>query len=191
MKLSFSKSFLFFCGFSIVSLLAMPMYYASRAVAARSPPTIDAVSPRDAFVAIELEARQGQAGAAIDIASQAAGAIGDIVGVIKAGIQADKDKRTHFTQDVIDQLNTKDPTLNYIMCHVKHSTAFDGEKGTDWGHSHQELDIDLGGTIGYEIYWAKSGTFTREGDGGYINWAYVGNVVSKSADGKVLVFGPR
>ncbi|RDB16398.1 hypothetical protein Hypma_002718 [Hypsizygus marmoreus] len=113
-----------------------------------------------------------------------------IIGNI-ATIAADKRRRSQYTQDVVSRLNAQDPKLNYVICHVKHSTAFDGEKGKDWGHSHQEFDIKLGGTIGYEIYWAKSGTFTILGDGGYINWAYFGNVKTKSADGKVIVFGPR
>ncbi|RDB16393.1 hypothetical protein Hypma_002711 [Hypsizygus marmoreus] len=185
MKLSLSTSFLLFCSFSIASLLAMPIHYASRAVAARTPPSIDVFSPRDGLSAIELEARQ------VEIASQVIDMIGNVVTGLIGGIQADKDNRSKFTQDVVHGLNAQNPTLNYVICHVKHSTAFDGEKGTDWGHSHQEFDIKVGGTVGYEIYWAKSGTFTILGDGGYLNWAYFGNVKNKSADGKVIVFGPR
>ena len=57
----------------------------------------------------------------------------------------------------------------------------------DFGHTHHELGISLSRTIGsvlltylqnfhnlnllnrYDLYWAKSGSFNRYGDGGYIN----------------------
>lgn len=74
------------------------------------------------------------------------------------------------------------------MCHTKHTTKFDGQKGKDWGHRHEEFKVSFGKTIGYvrvscliripnlivppdsyEIYYFKSGTFTRQGDGGYLN----------------------
>lgn len=117
------------------------------------------------------------------------------------------------------------PQFNWIVVHVKHTTKFDGTKGVDWGHKHHELDIQIGGTIGYgltvecgwlsannspvaryEIYNFKSGEFTRHGDGGFINvsslplsrsrgiltlqfqWAFQGNLRSRSSDGRHLVF---
>lgn len=39
--------------------------------------------------------------------------------------------------------------MNYVVCHTKHTKAFDGKEGTDWGHSHQEFDVKVGGTIGF------------------------------------------
>ena len=41
-------------------------------------------------------------------------------------------------------------------------------------HVHQELDIGLGFSQGYEIWVFDSGTFSRAGDGGFINWAFGG-----------------
>ena len=41
-------------------------------------------------------------------------------------------------------------------------------------HYHQELDIGLGFTKGYEIWVFDSGTFSLAGDGGYVNWAIGG-----------------
>ncbi|EPQ53362.1 hypothetical protein GLOTRDRAFT_100927 [Gloeophyllum trabeum ATCC 11539] len=43
-------------------------------------------------------------------------------------------------------------------------------QGTDWVHQHFEIDIEIGGTIGYELYLGNTGTFKRNGDGGDINW---------------------
>ena len=95
-----------------------------------------------------------------------------------------------FTQTAIDDSIAKYPKFNWVICHSPYSTAFDGVEGTDWGHSHHELGISLGRTIGseflaylqyfsfhfshnlfyrYDLYWARSGTFYRYGDGGYIN----------------------
>ncbi len=63
----------------------------------------------------------------------------------------------------------KYPDFNFVICHTKHSYTWDGNRGQDWDHWHEEFDIKIGGTIGYEVYWARSGTFKREGDGGYLN----------------------
>ena len=82
------------------------------------------------------------------------------------------------------------PQYNWVICHTAYSIAFDGVDGTDYGHTHHELKISFGRTIGsvllmylqhyyflfshnllnrYDLYWAKSGTFYRYGDGGFIN----------------------
>jgi len=167
---------------------AIPAFYSDEDVEVRSD------------LAFEVDARD-EFGTAVDSRGLPIPGVGeimdvgkmiiDVVGSIKAGIAADKKARSTFTQDLVNQMNSKNPKLNYVVCHTKHKAAFDGQQGKDWGHSHQEFDIKVGGTIGYEIYWAKSGKFTRQGDGGYLNWAYQGNVKSKSKDGKELVFGPR
>ncbi|KAF4596475.1 hypothetical protein EYR40_007827 [Pleurotus pulmonarius] len=132
-----------------------------------------------------LEARKGAGGAA-DL-------LGDVVTSIITGIQdginADKDARSKFTYDLVGQLHAKQPQFNWILCHTKHDYKWDGQRGVDWDHRHQEFDVKIGGTIGYEIYNAKSGQFFRKGDGGYLNWAYIGNVLKTENNGKDLTFG--
>ena len=61
------------------------------------------------------------------------------------------------------------PQWNWVMCHTAHLYKFDGERGKDWFHKHEEFPVSFGKTIGYEIYWFKSGQFFRKGDGGYLN----------------------
>ena len=43
---------------------------------------------------------------------------------------------------------------------------------------HQHVEVPLAfGTYGYEVYFVKPGkhfSLTRQGDGGFINWAYIG-----------------
>jgi hypothetical protein len=36
-----------------------------------------------------------------------------------------------------------------VICHTKHRTNFAGTQGREWGHNHEEVDIKVGGTIGY------------------------------------------
>ncbi|KAG6902767.1 hypothetical protein C0995_011915 [Termitomyces sp. Mi166 len=97
-----------------------------------------------------------------------------IVDKVKEGINRDKKARGEFTKFVVDEGRKSHPEFNWIACHTKHRTKFTGVKGKDWGHDHHEFDIKVGGTIGYEIYFAREGEFWNEGDGGYLNWAYSG-----------------
>jgi hypothetical protein len=43
------------------------------------------------------------------------------------------------------------PDMNAVACHTKHEAKFDGVQNVDWFHQHFEIDIQLGGTIGYEV----------------------------------------
>ncbi|KAL0960179.1 hypothetical protein HGRIS_011813 [Hohenbuehelia grisea] len=96
-------------------------------------------------------------------------------------------RRVHI--NLVEKLKQQHPQFNWIVCHTKHETKFEGKEGVDWSHHHQEFDIKIGGTIGYEVYNLKAGEFFRKGDGGYLNWAYIGNVLRKDDDGKHVVFG--
>ena len=97
-------------------------------------------------------------------------------------------KRERFTYDTVSRTIAQYPSWNWVICHSAYSTDFDGVEGTDWGHTHHELGISFGRTIGsvlvllvtylqfshsllnrYDLYWARSGTFYRYGDGGFIN----------------------
>jgi hypothetical protein len=114
---------------------------------------------RDSLVH-ELDARKEGGGGVGDIVEF----VVDLVSGIKAQIAADKlvsapllnsqefsnqmKARSGFTQQVVAQGRQKKPLYNWVICHTKHETHFDGVQGKDWEHSHQEFDIKLGGTIG-------------------------------------------
>lgn len=66
------------------------------------------------------------------------------------------------------------PDTNILIVHPKHDFHPGGTKGVDWFHEHKEVDIQVGGTIGYEVYGFQDGWVKRYGDGGYINWAWNG-----------------
>jgi hypothetical protein len=85
---------------------------------------------------------------------------------------------------MIRQLTLEYPDKNVIIYHNQDSTVdFQGES-----HDHFELDIGvLSFTKGYETYVFDSGTFTRAGEGGFINWSFAGNFVQND---NVVVFSP-
>jgi hypothetical protein len=93
----------------------------------------------------------------------------EIASGIMGVINDDKEARSEFTQRLVSETRQKFPDRNVVVCHTKHHYRWDGTEGQGWSHQHQEFDIQLGGTIGYEIYITKGGEFWREGDGGYLN----------------------
>ena len=85
---------------------------------------------------------------------------------------------------MIRQLNLEFPDKNVIIYHDQDSTV--NFEGGD--HDHFEFDIGvLGFTKGYETYVFDSGTFTLAGDGGTMNWLFMGNYMK---DGDTVVFSP-
>ncbi|KAF8997744.1 hypothetical protein BDQ17DRAFT_1362942 [Cyathus striatus] len=124
----------------------------------------------------------------LGLAEDAVKGVVDIVGGIKASVAKDKDDRGRYTQDLVQKTAQQHPRFNIVVCHTDHEKKFDGKEGVDWGHSHQEFKARVGGTIGYEIYWFKSGWFHRKGDGGYLNWSWSGNAVKKEKNGAMLTF---
>ncbi|KAF6751843.1 hypothetical protein DFP72DRAFT_906294 [Ephemerocybe angulata] len=97
--------------------------------------------------------------------------------------------RDLFAKELVSYAAGKWTEFNWIICHSAHSYLWMGARGTDYEHWHYELDVWGAGTIGYELYWAKEGFFSLNGDGGFTNWAYTGNV-EKLSD-KALHFYPR
>ncbi|KAJ2918889.1 hypothetical protein MD484_g1485, partial [Candolleomyces efflorescens] len=147
----------------------------------------------------EISRRDGVDTTDLDIVARQRGAAGLVIeGVVSlieyvlGRIADDKGARSDYTKDFIENALQKFPGYNWVICHVAHQTQFDGVQNEDWGHDHTEFPIFLG-TIGYEIYWFKSGTFVRQGDGGYLNWAYGGNVLSRTdpagTSDSIVVFG--
>ena len=57
-------------------------------------------------------------------------------------------KREAFTRNSIFNNYSKYPKFNWVICHSSYSVDFYGVEGTDWGHTHYELPISWGRTIG-------------------------------------------
>ncbi|KAL0948779.1 hypothetical protein HGRIS_008909 [Hohenbuehelia grisea] len=135
--------------------------------------------------------------AIIEISRRAAGAaaMGEAVGdMVRAGIDRvtngisdDNNAREAFTKDLVEQYRRKYPDYNVFVVHPSHTCKWVGEKNESWFHYHQEFDLKIGGTVGYEIYLGKEGECTLHGDGGFMNWAFGGEVIVKK--GKCIIFG--
>ncbi|KAJ7174975.1 hypothetical protein C8R43DRAFT_1119008 [Mycena crocata] len=135
------------------------------------PPAPNATSPSHKRSGRGIETRQNPAeviGIALAV-KEAIEAIIDEFNKLEDAVKQDNLNRGQFTQDTVKKLIQKVPSGNYVICHTEHTAKWDGVQGTDWYHVHQEFDIKVGGTIGYEIYGATSGEFTRKGDGGFLN----------------------
>ena len=57
-------------------------------------------------------------------------------------------KREKFTKSTITGMMPHYPIVNWIICHTDHFVLFDGDEGTDYGHTHHELEVSFGRTIG-------------------------------------------
>ncbi|KDQ24781.1 hypothetical protein PLEOSDRAFT_1107712 [Pleurotus ostreatus PC15] len=167
---------------STISVAVVRRHHAEDGVYAFTPAEL--VHPRtdDESHLVVLEGRRNA------LARVAVNGIRAIIRKVQRTLDEDKDARGKFTYNLVSEMQQQYPGFNWVVCHTKHETKFDGEKGKEWDHRHQEFDIKLGGTVGFEIYNLKSGEFIRQGDGGFLNWAYIGNVASKSGDGKVIKF---
>ncbi|RXW19742.1 hypothetical protein EST38_g6102 [Candolleomyces aberdarensis] len=151
-----------------------------------APVSVTAISRRDGAntADIDLVARQ-RLGPGLVVEG-----IVQLVQYVLGRIEEDKGSREDYTRDFVENAMKEFPGYNWVICHVAHQIQFDGVEGQDWGRDHAEFPVLLG-TIGYDIYWLKSGTFVKTGDGGYINWAYGGNVLSRTdtSDSSTVVFG--
>lgn len=96
-----------------------------------------------------------------------------------------KDMHEHqgrFTQSFVQAAREKYPEWNVLITCQQTDRHF-----VDEIHQHEELDLGIFGTRGYEIFFCKSGDFTRFGDGGFENWCFNGNYVR---DGDHVTFFP-
>ncbi|PFH53196.1 hypothetical protein AMATHDRAFT_55691 [Amanita thiersii Skay4041] len=116
-----------------------------------------------------------------------------IVKPIQAQIEQDKLVRSEFTQKLVEGLFANDTSVSYVVIatHVEHQALFDGKKPSDWDQTHAECPVKFGPAVKYDVYRAKSGQFIRKGDGGFLNWAWIGYNKSVSANGAEIVFETR
>jgi hypothetical protein len=109
-----------------------------------------------------------------------------IAGLIAQSVAADKQKRADFTRKFVAESARKYPGYNVAIIHTRH------EATGKHIHNHVEVDINIGGTIGYEIYYSRKGnpfTLTNKGDGGFLNWAYNGEFARKGMTISAAVHG--
>jgi hypothetical protein len=81
--------------------------------------------------------------------------IGSVAGAISSAVNAtagsDNTKRANVVRNMVDGMTHEFPGYSVVACHTGHEAKFDGVQGVDWFRQHFEIDIQLGGTIGYEV----------------------------------------
>ncbi len=85
----------------------------------------------------------------------------------------EKGEREWYIQEFAKKLSEKFPGHNIVIVHNVGQVT-----GDHFTHTHCELDVPFGETIGYEIYLSPMGkpfTLEKDGDGGFQNWYYIGN----------------
>lgn len=97
-------------------------------------------------------------------------AAAEVAGIWAGAVKNDNEKRKKFTQEFVEKASREYPNYNVVIVHPRHSTW-----GT-WIHQHYELPM-TSGTCGYDAFFSRKGqgfTLANHGDGGYLNWAYIG-----------------
>ncbi|KAF3359865.1 hypothetical protein VdG1_05074 [Verticillium dahliae VDG1] len=83
-------------------------------------------------------------------------------------IQQTIDKDLEFTQDVAARTAAAFPGRGVVVCNVGFKTT-----GTVVQQTTVRYDAKLGTTVTFEVVVLGAGaSFTRQGDGGFENWAY-------------------
>ncbi|KAM6490779.1 hypothetical protein JOM56_013742 [Amanita muscaria] len=103
--------------------------------------------------------------------------------------------REDFTRNTVQALYNYNPHFNYIICHPDHDYNFAGTWGIDaynvWVVYQQSTIVT--NPPGFDVVVGTNGTFTRYGDGGFFNWAYIGDVIDMQDNalgpGSIVTFG--
>jgi hypothetical protein len=96
--------------------------------------------------------------------------------------------REAWVRALVEQLKSKTQgKLNIMVFNMQQGYIFNPPAGT-YKFTQANFNGGLGGTITYGIWAFSSGTtFTNQGDGGFINWAFYG---AFTRNGGVVTFQP-
>ncbi|KAF5378561.1 hypothetical protein D9615_007098 [Tricholomella constricta] len=90
--------------------------------------------------------------------------VGCTVGANQAG-----GDRGAFTQNTVGYLWSQDWSHNYMIIDTAYHWTLFGTRGVDWESAHCTFS-----GIGYDVFAIRNGDFWNDGDGGFINWAFIG-----------------
>jgi len=129
---------------------------------------LDELDRRD-FDGEGIEKRQAQ------LIAKAGEMIWKLVSSIRGQLDKEKEARGKYTSTLAGKLCAAKPQYNWMIIH-NGDVHFDGVRGKDWGHMHKEFPLSfLHRTMGYEVFYGKSGKVVRKGDGGWLNWGFCGH----------------
>jgi hypothetical protein len=93
--------------------------------------------------------------------------------IIVGNNNADKAFRDGWTQQQLGPLQSANPGKNIMIISVKHDAS------QLKGSQQQQMDCACpsGGHVNYTVYIFDEGVFLHQGDGGFLNWAFMGKFV--------------
>ncbi|KAF5378585.1 hypothetical protein D9615_007100 [Tricholomella constricta] len=91
--------------------------------------------------------------------------------------------RGAFTQKTVGYLWSQNSHYNYLIIHTAYHYTLQGARGVDWESAHCTFS-----GVGFDVFAIRYGDFWNDGDGGFINWAYIG--VSTRDGQHVRFIGP-
>ncbi|PWN38789.1 hypothetical protein IE81DRAFT_369586, partial [Ceraceosorus guamensis] len=166
--------------FKIIALLPFALLAVASFASATS--TVESSS------ALEPRLAAGVGRAAVQIGKVLARIVEEVI----KDVEADKVKRADQARETVDRMAREYPDTNFLASHVEMDNKFGGVEKQDWAHDHFEVDIKVGGTIGFELWGFQDAVIKRKGDGGALNWAWTG-VLEKDPEenGSLLTFARR
>ncbi|RDW74942.1 hypothetical protein BP6252_06084 [Coleophoma cylindrospora] len=104
--------------------------------------------------------------------ADAAGAVADVlnkvVALVQGLIDGDTVRRQRFTQETVAAVKSQFPGKAVVMCNVGYTTT-----GTIDVVQKTSYKAKVGSNVSFDVLvFGKGVTFTRNGDGGFQNWAY-------------------
>jgi len=94
--------------------------------------------------------------------------VGQVTGAVQAN-QSDNQLREAFTKNTAAETRRARPDKNVMVVFNAHDQNF-----TECEHTIVTCALTPPRTMNYHLYVFKDGTFTHNGDGGFINWAFEG-----------------
>ncbi|KAJ3738802.1 hypothetical protein DFH05DRAFT_1596815 [Lentinula detonsa] len=86
-----------------------------------------------------------------------------LLGHIFSGIAEAERKSAHARSKVTDQTVKEHLGWLVVIVHPKHTTFFQGNEHIDWSHSTTSIKT-VTGTYKFDVYAARAGTFSNDGD---------------------------
>jgi hypothetical protein len=120
--------------------------------------------------AVPMDVEERQAAQAFKLGFRVGKELEKIIARLVTDLKKGNKIKADFTKNFVTEAAKKYPGYSVAIVHKVSKTTGKAI------HQHVEVPLPIG-TYGYEVYFAKPGTrfdIWRKGDGGYINWSYIG-----------------
>lgn len=103
--------------------------------------------------------------------------------LIEEGLEGFSDSQDEFVKRLVDRTyySAYGSGLNAVVVKASHDYDASGLSGIKFFGKVRYFDD-------YRVWLFEDGVFKNEGDGGYINWAFIGAAEQSGTDGKTVTF---